>query len=379
NMSNAGTLHMGTAGTVSGSVNTATLDYGGYGVAVTFNLNNAAGTTTGVGTTWRGVTSVNGSAASDTMAGTNRTYNLTAANAGNSGGIGWTSFEMIANAGTGTVSTSGGQVYNLTGANAGTVTTLLPGGFTGIGNLTDSGAATFNMGAAGSVSGNLAAAGGSISYASYATPATFNLNGSASTGMAGWNGITSVTGSAGSDTIRGAGQTYTVSGSNAGNNAAVSWTSMENLTDLSGGSLRATSATWTLNGANTGSVTNLSGAFTGMGNLADLGTGTFNMHGSGNGSISGNLNAGTNGMMSYAGYTSPVTASLSGAAGTTTGVGGTRTGIRSIAGSSNSDTITGSGATYNLTSQNAGNSSGLSWSSFENISDASGGTFNLSV
>jgi len=159
----------------------------------------------------------------------------------------------------------------------------------------------------------------------------------------------------------------------------VSWGSFENLTDLGTGTLRATNATWTLNGANTGSVTNLSGVFAGMANLGDLGTGTFNMHGSGNGSISGNLSGGTNGMMNYAGYTSPVTVSLSGAGGTTTGVAGTRTGITSVSGSANGDTITGSGATYSLTAQNAGNSGGLSWAGFENITDAAGGTFNLSV
>ncbi len=235
------------------------------------------------------------------------------------------------------------------------------------------------MGTGGSVSGNLTAAGGAVSYASYATPATFNLNGGASTGMAAWSGITSVNGSAGSDTVTGAGQTYTITGSNAGSNGAVSWTSIENLTDLSMGTLRATSATWTLNGANAGSVTNLSGAFAGMGNLLDLGTGTFNMHGSGNGSISGNLSAGANGMMNYAGYTGPVMFGLSGAAGSTTGIGGTRTGVSSVTGSGNNDTITGSGATYNLTSQNGGSTAGLSWSSFENISDAAGGTFNLAV
>jgi hypothetical protein len=326
------------------------------------------------------VTAVTGSGAiTDTIAGMNKTYNLTAANAGTSGGIIWTSFEKIADAGAGTISTTGGQVYNLTGANAGTVTTLLPGGFTGIGNLTDTGAATFNMGAAGSVTGNLTAVGATVSYVSYATAATFNLNGGASTGMAGWSGITSVTGSAGSDTITGMGQTYAVTAANAGNNGTVSWTSIENLTDFSTGTLRATSATWTLNGSNTGSMTNLSGAFAGMGNLTDLGTGTFNMHGSADGSISGNLSSGTNGTMNYAGYTSPVSFSLSGAGGTTTGIGGARTGITSVTGSSNGDTITGSGATYNLTAQNVGNSGGLSWAGFENISDAAGGTFNLSV
>jgi hypothetical protein len=284
---------------------------------------------------------------------------------------------LAGGAGGDTLRQSGGKTWTLNNATANAGTS---GGLTwsAIENLSDTGASIFNMGTAGSVSGNLSASNGSVNYASYAAPVTFNLNGGASTGMAGWSGIAAVTGSTGSDTITGSGQTYTITGANAANNGALSWTSIENLTDLSTGTLRATSATWTLNGSNTGSVTNLS-AFAGMGNLTDLGTGTFNMHGSGNGSISGNLNGGANGTMNYAGYASPVTFSLSGAAGTTTGVGGTRTGITSVAGSGTSDTITGSGATYNLTSQNAGNTGGLSWSSFENISDAAGGTFNLAV
>jgi hypothetical protein len=207
---------------------------------------------------------------------------------------------------------------------------------------------------------------------------TFNLNGGASTGMASWNGITSVTGSTGNDAITGMSQTYTVTGTNAGNNGTVTWSSFENLTDLGTGTLRATSATWTLNGSNTGTVTNLSGTFAGMGNLTDLGTGTFKMHGTGDGSITGNLNGGTNGTLSYAGYSTNVTISLFGAAGST-GVGGTRSGITFVTGSSNDDAITGAGATYNLTGQNSGSSGGLGWASFENIADATGGSFLLFV
>jgi fibronectin-binding autotransporter adhesin len=208
---------------------------------------------------------------------------------------------------------------------------------------------------------------------------TFNLNGGASTGIGAWSGVTTVAGSAGSDTITGTGQTYTITATNAGNNGTVSWTSFENLTDLSTGTLQAANATWTLNGSNTGTVSNLSGRFAGMGSLTDLGTGAFNMHGTGNGSITGNLSGGANGSMNYSGYTGGVSVTLSGAPGSTTGVGGTRGGITSVTGSSNNDTITGAGATYNLTATNAGNSGSLSWNSFENVSDATGGTFNLFV
>jgi fibronectin-binding autotransporter adhesin len=341
-----GTFNMhGTGnGSITGnlvSTNPGSISYASYTTPVTFELGGLANQSTGVAGTWSGLTSATGSSNADTIKGTGQTYTLdnAIANKASNGTVTWTSFE----------------------------------------NLADTAGGTFNMGTGGSVTGNLTAVGGTVGYATRATPATFNLNGGASTGMAGWSGITSVTGSAGSDMITGSGQTYTVTGSNAGTNGTVSWTSIENLTDLSTGTLRATSATWTLNGSNTGSVSNLSGTFAGMGNLTDLGTGSFNMHGSGNGSISGSLSGGTNGTMNYAGYTSPVTFSLSGAGGTTTGVGGTRSGVRSVSGSGNSDTITGSGATYNLTAQNAGNSGGLSWASFENISDPAGGTFNLAV
>src|SRR5205085_2932277 len=109
-------------------------------------------------------------------------------------------------------------------------------------------------------------------------------------------------------------------------NGSVAFSGVSNIVGGTGAdTLQVTSGLWTLNGLNQGNVTNLAGTFAGMENLTDLGTGTFNMHGSGNGSISGDLNAGANGIMNYAGYTGPVSVSLSGAAGTTTGVGGTRT------------------------------------------------------
>src|SRR5262245_8627199 len=70
NMNSAGTLNMGTAGTITGSANTATLTYASYATPVTFNGSNASGTTTGIGTTWSGVTNVTGSAAvTDTVIG----------------------------------------------------------------------------------------------------------------------------------------------------------------------------------------------------------------------------------------------------------------------------------------------------------------------
>ncbi len=165
-----------------------------------------------------------GSCNSDTITGSGQTYNLTGANAGNNGTVSWTSFE----------------------------------------NLTDSGAGILIMlsGADGSVPGSLSAVGGTVNYAGYTTAVTFNLGGGASTGMGGWTGITSVTGSSNSDTITGSGQTYNLTGANAGNNGTVSWTSFENLTDS--------------------------------------GAGIFNMHSGADGSVTGNITA-TGGTLNYVG------------------------------------------------------------------------------
>jgi hypothetical protein len=346
---------------------------------------SSAGTVTNLSGTFSGIANLQ-----DTGTGTlkeaNATWTITGANAGTVTNLSG-SFSGMGNlqdtANTGTLEATN-ATWTLNASNTGTMSNL-SGSFTGMANLADLGAGAFNMHGTGngSITGNLVSTNpGSISYAGYTTPVTLQLSGAAnqSTGIAGtWSGITSATGSSNSDTIKGTAQTYTVTGANAGNNGSVTWTSFENLTDVSGGTLRATSATWTLNGTNTGTVSNLGGTFAGMANLTDLGTGTFNMHGTGDGSISGTLNGGTNGAMNYAGYGVAVTVSLSGAAGTTTGVAGTRTGITSFSGSGGSDTITGSGATYDLTSQNGGNSGGLSWSGFENVSDATGGLFNLFV
>src|SRR5207244_4085168 len=155
--------------------------------------------------------------------------------------------------------------------------------------------------------------------------------------------ISTVVGSAsGADTVTGASQTWTLDGANSGHTATYTWSSFENLTDT--------------------------------------GTGTFNMHGTGNGSITGNLNGGTGGTMSYAGYTSAVTFGLAGAANTSTGITGTRTGITSVTGASLAgDSITGTAQTYNLDNAitDKGNNGTISWTSFANLADTGAGTFNM--
>ena len=200
-------------------------------------------------------------------------------------------------------------------------------------NLADA-TGTVAFGAGSSLSGNATAK--VLNYGAYGSPVTFDLSGGAhgTTGIGGtWSGVTSVTGSAASDAINGQSQTYTLTGANAGTNGTVAWTSFERIADSGVGTIGAANQSWALTGHNQGTVTALSGSFSGIGNLSDTGSGTFLMHSGVDGSLSGNLAAGTNGTLDYAGYTTPVNVNLSGAG--TTGVGGSVSGVGAI--SANSD------------------------------------------
>jgi hypothetical protein len=330
----AGIFRFGAGGSVTGNISALNgkLDYSA-GITGPVAVNLTAKSGTGIGGTWDGISTITGSSASDTMGGTDATYHLTAANAGNSNGVSWTSFEKIADAGTGTVAATGGQTYTLTGANSGTVTTLLPGGFSGIGNLSDSGAGTFKFGANGSITGNISVLNGKLDYSAGITgPVSVDLAAKTGTGINGtWDGITTITGSTASDTITSSEAAYNLTAANAGNSGGVSWTSFENLVDTGVGIFRFTST----------------------------------------GSLSGNITA-TNGTLDYSGRGGAVTVNL--LAKSSTGIGGVWNGITTLIGSSSSDTIASTGATYNLTAANAGNSGGVSWSSFEKIADTGNGT-----
>ena len=174
------------AATVSGSVSTATLDYASYGSAVNFAASNASGATTGVGTTWSGVTTVVGSAAtSDTVSGSGVTYdnfNATTKGTFKAAGISVSAFENINDAGAATVDMSG----TTTGGVSGNVTTAggsvtLAGGNQIGGNLNMNSAGTAHMGTAGVVSGSVSTA--TLDYANYASAVNFDAsNASAAAG-----------------------------------------------------------------------------------------------------------------------------------------------------------------------------------------------------
>ncbi|MDD2540354.1 MAG: filamentous hemagglutinin N-terminal domain-containing protein, partial [Desulfuromonadaceae bacterium] len=447
NLADAGTgaFNMGTDGSLTGNlsgVTGGTLNYSTYTTPVTLDL--AGNNTTGIGGSWSGITTVTGNAAtSNTVTGSSKTYTLTGVNAGNSSGVSWSSFGTIADSGTGMLSTAGTQTYNLTGLNTGTVTTLLPGGFTGIGTLSSTGAATFFMGTDGSVTGNLdGGTGGVINYGSYTTPITLDLAGTGTTGIGGsWSHIATVTGTSSiGDTIRGLGKTYTLDSSIAdkGSSSGVTWSAFENITDTGAGIFKfgaagsvtgnitaaggrldytghTTAAHVTLSG-NSGMTTGIGGTWSGIAsvtgsansgdtisgasqtytldntvankgsngvvtwtaveNLTDTGTGIFNM-GSG-GKVSGNLDGGVNGTLDYSGYTTPVTLNLASTTGTT-GIGGAWSHISTVTGNANSNTVVGSNKTYVLDNSiaNKGSNGGVTWTGFNNISDTGTGVFSM--
>src|SRR6185369_13100132 len=103
---------------------------------------------------------------------------------------------------------------------------------------------------------------------------------------------------------------------------------------------KATGATWNVNGANTGTVTNLSGTWTNMGSLTDLGSGNFKMNTGG--TLSGSVVSTTaTGTLDYSGRATAVNVNL---AGTATNIGGTYSGIHTVVGSTaTTDTVSGRG------------------------------------
>jgi len=391
--SGAGTLvmHSGANGSLAGNVNlggTGTIDYTGYTGAITFELAGTANQTTGITGTWTGVTTATGSATTttNTIKGANKTYTLSALDAGSDGVVSWTNFGKLSDTGTGTVSAAD-ATYVMNGANTGTVTGLLSSTFTGIGNITDTGTGSgvLNMHGTGNgtLSGNVDMAGGAIDYTGYTTAITFELAGTAnqSTGITGtWANIATATGAtASTSTIKSANDTYNLTALNVGDNGVVSWTKFGKISDTGTGTINATNQTYALTGANQGTAAGvLASTFTGIGNITDAGTGTLNMHSGANGSLSGNVDMGGTGTISYTGYTGNVTFELAGTANQSTGITGTWTGVTNVTGNAaGTSTIKGASATYTLNGANTGSDGVVTWTTFGNITDTGTGTLNM--
>ena len=362
------------------------VNYGGFGVT---GVSGSGTVVTGVGTSFNDTTKASASGinysglgglaavAGDGTANLTGTanFNITGAAAGTAAsGINYSQFNSVSSAttvtgangfndatrsgsgitfasaasvtGTGTISGVAGAFNDATQISA--ASGIDYGGFTAV-----SGGGTTLNGVVGSFddTSKISAATG-INYSGYTINAVNGTGGSV-TGVAGTFdlpskvsgsgigysgfGVTAVAGNNATATITGSGLTYALANGtpNAGSASGVSWTQFPNIVDA---------------------------------------TGALNMQSSG--SVTGNVTAQS---VNYGAYGSPVSFSLSGAAGTSTGIGGTRSGVTTVTGSPNSDTITGGAVTYNLTGVNVGSSSGLSWTSFENISANGGATFQLSV
>ena len=233
-----------------------------------------------------------------------------------------------------------GQIYTLdnTTQNKGSSSTTGTT-WTGVGNLTDTGAGVFNMGTGGSVAGTITATGGTLNYSTYGSAISATVTGTNAgtiTGVGGtYSGVSTITGnSAYSNTMGGSGQTYVLTNgtADAGSSNSVNWTNFKNISDA---------------------------------------TGTVNFQASG--SVTGSVTAAT---LDDSTYGSAVTVGLAGAgAGTITGVAGTFSGVSAInANSANSNTMGGTGVTYVLTNgtPNAGSADGVTWTNFKNINDTTG-------
>lgn len=228
--------------------------------------------------------------------------------------------------------------WNITSANGGTLNTNYT--FVDVQNLTgNSSSDTFIFSNGASVSGDIDGAGGSnaISYASYLTPVSVNLQTGTSTGCNTFANIQTFTGGSGSDTM-------------IGQNALNSWNITSNNAGNIGGSITFSS------------FENLTG-----GTAAD--TFTFSNGVSLSGDIDG---AGGANAVSYASYLTPVSVNLQ--TGASTGCN-TLTNIQTFTGGAGSDTIIGPDSlnTWNITSNNAGNIGGvITFSSFENLTGVTG-------
>ncbi len=258
-------------GTTAGTTAQIVGGYSGFTAADATTVAGAQGFNdtdkSSLGMTFAAASTVSGTGAITGVVGT---FTLTGAASGTTANVtgGYAGFTTLAGNGASTI--SGASVtYTLDNVtqNSGSGSGYAWSGFA---NITDTGTGTLNMGTAGSISGTAAlGTNGTISYAAYGTPVTFDLNGGAgSTGMAGWSGVTTATGSANVDTITGAGQTYNLTGANAGNNGTVFWTSFENLTAT------GVSAINGVGGSLTGSLSSAA-ATTLSGNIGAAGTQTY--------------------------------------------------------------------------------------------------------
>ena len=333
----------GSVTSLVGGSGTDTLNLDGANNSITVT-GTAAGTTAGTSggtTTFSGFETVNGLAGTDAFT-VNSASTSTITLDGGSG------TDLLSVAGSDTAANS----LTISGAGSGTLGNVT---FAGMESITlGSGNDTASVSSGGSLSGNLDLGAGtnSLSLAS------------------GAGSLGSLSAGSGNDTV-------TISGGTV--SGAVSVGDGSNSLTISGTSSTIGSYT---GGTGDDSVTLSGGDVTGN---VDLGTGSNTLLISSTSSTIGgavSFGSGTSDSLSYAGYGSAVSVTLSGIAsnaGTTTSSGATAitgivSGFESLTGSSNSDSLVGSSAdnTLILTGANQGTVDGLSFSSFESV-DLGGG------
>ncbi len=232
--------------------------------------------------------------------------------------------------------------------------------------------------------------------------------------------IESVTGDGINDTLVGAdvANTWTVNGANAGTVGTVAFSGFSNLTGgtntdsftLSGGTLSGAlnggtgtntltgdnvANSWTITGADAGTVTGISGGFSNIANLTGgTGTDSFTLNG---GTLSGAIDGGLTGANTLTADNTANTWTISGAdAGTVTGISGGFTNIANLTGGTGTDSFTLAGGTlsgaidggltgantltadntantWTITAADAGTVTGVT-SGFTNIGNLIGGT-----
>ncbi len=189
----------GVTGTVNGAGGTDTLNYTGYVLPVTVNLQQAKAPAVG---SFTSIENFTGGTATDTLIGQNvaSTWTVSGVNSGTVGTLSFSAFE------------------NLTGGSAGD---------------------TFKIAAGGKLSGTVDGGGGSnkLDYTSFGSPVTVNLATPKETAIGGFKNIQNVLGSASKlDTLVGANttNTWSITGSNAGTLNSLGFSGFENLTGGTG-------------------------------------------------------------------------------------------------------------------------------------------------
>ena len=184
---------------LNGGSGTDTLNYSGYGAAITLNLET--GIISGLNT-FSGMETVAGSAFSDAILArtAGSSFIISGANSGTADGYTFTSFENLHGAG---------------------------------------GADTFAFSGTGSLSGQITGGDGTdtLTYSAYTGPVTINLNTQTATGISGgFSGIETLIGSAASDALVGenSNSNFNITGSNSGAVSTYGFTSFENVTGGSG-------------------------------------------------------------------------------------------------------------------------------------------------